>query len=63
MSLLKYRFEVLSSVNDEWRWHLLAPNGNSIAASGEGYKNKEDCLDAIQLVKDKAPDAPVRQTE
>jgi len=35
----------------EWRWYLKAANGNKIADSGEGYKNKKDCLDAIELVK------------
>ena len=35
----------------EWRWRLLAANNKSIAVSGEGYKNKQDCLDAIELVR------------
>jgi uncharacterized protein len=36
----------------EWRWRLKAVNGKTIADSGEGYKNKSDCEDAIKLVKD-----------
>lgn len=35
----------------EWRWYLRAANGKRIADSGEGYKNKQDCLDAIDKVK------------
>jgi uncharacterized protein YegP (UPF0339 family) len=35
----------------EWRWYLRAVNGKRLADSGEGYKNKKDCLDAIDLVK------------
>lgn len=35
----------------EWRWRLKAANGQIIAVSGEGYKNKSDCLHAIELVK------------
>jgi len=36
---------------NEWRWYLKAANGKKIADSGEGYKNKSDCLNAIGLVK------------
>lgn len=46
---------------DEWRWRFLASNGEVIADSGEGYKNKADCRHGIQLVKDEAPDAPIRE--
>ncbi|HYD67601.1 YegP family protein [Azospirillum sp.] len=35
----------------EWRWRLKHSNGNIIADSGEGYKNKEDCLHGISLVQ------------
>jgi uncharacterized protein YegP (UPF0339 family) len=35
----------------EWRWRLKAEKGEILADSGEGYKNKKDCLDAINLVK------------
>ncbi|MCK4481770.1 DUF1508 domain-containing protein [Candidatus Bathyarchaeota archaeon] len=32
--------------------------GNNLArASGEGYKNKQDCLHGIELVKKEAPNA------
>ncbi len=35
----------------QWRWRLVAANNRIIANSGEGYWNKDDCLDAINLVK------------
>src|SRR6185295_14230134 len=35
----------------EWRWRLKASNGRILADSGEGYKNKQDCLDDIDRVK------------
>ncbi|HST57039.1 MAG TPA: DUF1508 domain-containing protein, partial [Longimicrobium sp.] len=41
----------------EWRWRLKAKNGDIIADSGEGYKNKSDCLAGIALVKG-SKDAP-----
>jgi uncharacterized protein len=34
-----------------WRWRLKAANGRTIADSGEGYYNKQDCLNGIKLVK------------
>lgn len=33
----------------EWRWRLVAGNGETIA-SGESYKQKVDCIKAIALV-------------
>lgn len=42
----------------EWRWRFKSSNGNIIAVSGEGYKNKADCEAAIDLVKGSAS-APV----
>lgn len=44
-------FELYTDKADEFRWRLRAKNGNIIATSGEGYKNKSDAEHAIQLVK------------
>ena len=44
----------------EWRWQLRAANQRIIAASGEGYHQKQDCLHAITLVKD-SKDALVKE--
>ncbi len=35
----------------EFRWRLVVTNGKTIADSGEGYRNKADCLHGIDLVK------------
>lgn len=43
-------FYIYKDAINEWRWHLKSPNGNKIANSGEGYKNRSDCLYAISLV-------------
>jgi uncharacterized protein len=43
-----------------WRWRLFAANRKIIADSGEGYYNKSDCLDGINLVKGSAS-APVQE--
>jgi uncharacterized protein YegP (UPF0339 family) len=45
------RFHVYKDVAGYWRWRLLAANNRTIADSGEGYNNKQDCLSAIDLVK------------
>lgn len=46
----------------EWRWHLKAANNKIIATSGEGYRNEQDCLAAINLVKG-SKDAPVKKVD
>jgi uncharacterized protein YegP (UPF0339 family) len=36
---------------NEWRWTYFAANSRKIADSAEGYKNKEDCLNGIRIMK------------
>jgi len=44
---------VYKDASSEWRWHRYADNGNIISNSGEGYKNRQDCLDmATKLNQD-----------
>jgi len=51
-----------SDKDSQWYWHLKAANGKIVAASGQGYHNKQDCLAGIELVK--ASDAsPVQEGE
>lgn len=51
-------FQYRRDAASEWRWRLRAANHRIIAESGEGYKNLQDCLAGIQLVKSSA-NAPV----
>jgi uncharacterized protein len=44
-------YHVYQDRSQEWRWRLKAENGRIVADSGEGYQNRQDCLDGIQLVK------------
>ena len=37
----KATFEVFRDSAGEWRWRLVASNGNIIADSGEGYTKRE----------------------
>ena len=43
-------FEVYKDKAGAWRWRLKAANGQ-IIATGEGYKDKPGCEDAIASVK------------
>ena len=38
------KFEIFKDDVGEWRWRLVARNGRIVADSGEGYKNKADCV-------------------
>lgn len=53
------KFELYKGKAGEWRWRLVVDNGNIIADSGEGYKNKSDCEHAINLVKSTISSTPV----
>jgi len=44
------KYQILQDSTDEFRFHLQAANGE-IIAQGEGYQTKENCLNAIEIVK------------
>jgi hypothetical protein len=54
------RFELYRDSAGEWRWRLVAANGNIIADSGEGYRSKQGARRGIDSVKRSAPGAAVR---
>lgn len=47
------KYEIYKDVQNYWRWRFKAANGK-IVASGEGYYNRADCLNAISLLKGSA---------
>jgi uncharacterized protein YegP (UPF0339 family) len=53
------KFEVYQDKKGEWRWKFRASNSKIIADSGEGYKDKKDCLHGIDLVKKESPNANI----
>ncbi|APE95909.1 HVO_2922 family protein [Halodesulfurarchaeum formicicum] len=57
------RFEIFEDKAGEWRWRLVAANGNIIADSGEGYSSKQGAKRGIQSVKRGAADAAVEVLE
>ncbi|MDD7887108.1 DUF1508 domain-containing protein [Flavivirga sp. 57AJ16] len=38
------KWEIYQDSKKEWRWKRTAPNGKTVGASTEGYKNKSDCI-------------------
>lgn len=49
----------LIATSGQWRWRLKAGN-HEIIASGESYRNKQDCLAAIALVKSTNANTPIK---
>jgi hypothetical protein len=53
-------FELYQDRASEWRWRLVASNGNIIADSAEGYSSKQGAERGIESVKRTAGNAAVR---
>jgi uncharacterized protein YegP (UPF0339 family) len=53
------KFEIYKDKSREFRWRLIHTNGNIIADSGQGYKNKEDAIKGISSLKENVPGAPI----
>jgi uncharacterized protein YegP (UPF0339 family) len=58
----KATFEVYKDRAGEFRWRLRAVNKQVIATSGQGYKEKRDCVNGIESVKKNAADAKVEES-
>ncbi len=56
---MAYKFELYSDAKGEFRWRLVAPNGQSIASSGEGYKAKDSAKAGIESVRKNAATAEI----
>jgi uncharacterized protein YegP (UPF0339 family) len=57
----KLTFEPYEDAKKEHRWRLKATNGQIIATSGQGYKDKRDCENAIEAIKKGAEKARVEE--
>ncbi len=56
------KFQIYVDKAGEFRFRLLAKNGQNIAAS-EGYTRMDSCLNGIESVRKNAPDAPIEFEE
>ena len=45
------QFHIFQDAKLEWRWQLSGDDGKKVADSGDGYRDKEACLDSISAVK------------
>ncbi|WP_440989242.1 YegP family protein [Haloarchaeobius baliensis] len=52
-------FELYEDRAGQYRWRLVASNGEIIADGGEGYTTRASARDAIGRVREHAPDAAV----
>jgi uncharacterized protein YegP (UPF0339 family) len=43
-------YEVYKDKKNQWRWRIVAKNGNIIGASCEGYKNKVDAEKNLRYI-------------
>jgi uncharacterized protein YegP (UPF0339 family) len=57
----KLTFEPYEDAKQQHRWRLKATNGQIIATSGQGYKDKRDCENAIDVIKKGAEKAKVEE--
>lgn len=53
-------FNLYKDIGGQWRWTLYSSNGRKIADSGEGYVNRSDAENGINLVKSTNSATPVR---
>lgn len=47
-------YKIYKDTKGEYRWNYVSQNGNIIADSGEGYRNKADCENGIRIMKNSA---------
>src|SRR5262249_32295885 len=59
----RLKFETYEDNRGQHRWRLLASNGQNIASSGQGYKDKRDCEHAIEAIKKGAENAKVEEAQ
>jgi hypothetical protein len=55
------KFELYKDAKGEFRWRLVASNGQTIATSGEGYKAKDSAKAGIDSVKKNAATATIEE--
>jgi hypothetical protein len=56
---MAYKFELFKDAKKEFRWRLVASNGQTIATSGEGYTSKDSAKEGIASVKKNSPKAVI----
>ncbi|MCP1468654.1 uncharacterized protein YegP (UPF0339 family) [Sphingobium sp. OAS761] len=44
-------YKLYKDAASQWRWRYVSSNGRTIADSAEGYWNKQDAINGINLLK------------
>jgi len=55
------KFELYKDAKGEFRWRLVASNGQTIATGGESYRSKESAKAGIESVKKNARIAKIEE--
>ncbi len=55
------KFELYKDAKSEYRWRLVASNGQTIATGGEGYATKANAKAGIESVKKNALEAEITE--
>ena len=55
---MPYKFEVYKDKSGEFRFRFMAPN-KEVMFSGQGYKQKQSAMSAIESIKKNTPAAEV----
>ncbi|MFC7202677.1 DUF1508 domain-containing protein [Haloferax namakaokahaiae] len=56
-------FQQYKTEDEQWRWRLIDQGGTVLADSGEAYESKAGAGQAMQTLKEKAPDAEILEIE
>ena len=54
------QFVITKDKKGEFRWAFKADNGETIADSAEGYKEKRDCTHGIEVLKQEIAGAKIQ---
>lgn len=49
---MAFGFHLYKDAVGQFRWYFEAANGRKLADSGEGYFNRQDCVDAMLIIAD-----------
>lgn len=58
-----YKFVVRPNTKGQWSWRLVAPNGETVAWTGETYINKSHCVRMVNKIASGAMYAPIEVIE
>ena len=56
---MAWKFEVYPDTRGEYRWRLIASNGQNVASSGEAFDSKANAKRAAENVRDNAGSASI----